>query len=116
MSHADRWSRRRREPRRRRDHKRLHECNSVTECSRVFLSDIMAYGDPMVDPISKKYLTLEMVEKPCCLRLCSLLGVLKSYGGHISMNIESLLTIFGEMIALRVLYKIGYMNVVTSKM
>ena len=32
------------------------------------------------------------------------------------MNIESLLTIFGEVIALRALYKIGYINVVTSKM
>ena len=32
------------------------------------------------------------------------------------MNIESLLTIFGEMIALRVLYKIGYINVVTLNM
>ena len=31
------------------------------------------------------------------------------------MNIESLVTIFGEVIALRVLYKIGYINVVTSK-
>ena len=76
----------------------------------------MAYGDPMVNPISEKYLTSEMVEKSCCLRLCNSLGVLKSYGGHISMNIESLVTIFGEVIALRVLYKIGYINVVTSKM
>ena len=32
------------------------------------------------------------------------------------MNIESLLTILGEVIALRVLYKIGYLSVVTSKM
>ena len=32
------------------------------------------------------------------------------------MNIESLVTIFGEVIALRVLYKMGYENVVTSKM
>ena len=32
------------------------------------------------------------------------------------MNIESLVTIFGEVIAFRVLYKIGYINVVTSKM
>ena len=45
----------------------------MTECSRVFLGDIMVYDDPMVDPISTKYLTLKMVEKPCCLRLCSLL-------------------------------------------
>ena len=36
--------------------------------------------------------------------------------GHISLNIESLLTIFGGVIALRVLYKMGYINVVTSKM
>ena len=36
--------------------------------------------------------------------------------GHISMNIESLLTIFGGVIALRVLYKMGHINVVTSKM
>ena len=36
--------------------------------------------------------------------------------GHISISIESLLTIFGEVIALRVLYKIGYINVVTSIM
>ena len=76
----------------------------------------MAYGDPMVDPISKKYLTSEMVEKSCCLRLCNLLGVLKSYGGDISMNIESLLTIFGEVIALRALNKISCINVVTSTM
>ena len=45
----------------------------MTECSRVFLGDIMVYDDPMVDPISTKYLTLKMVEKSCCLRLCSLL-------------------------------------------
>ena len=32
------------------------------------------------------------------------------------MNIESLVTIIGEVIALRVLYKIGYIKVVTSKM
>ena len=32
------------------------------------------------------------------------------------MNIESLVTILGEVIALRVLYKIGYIKVVTSKM
>ena len=32
------------------------------------------------------------------------------------MNIESLVTIFGEVIALRVLYKIGHINVVTSNM
>ena len=32
------------------------------------------------------------------------------------MNIESLVTIFGEVIALRVLYKMGHTNVVTSKM
>ena len=32
------------------------------------------------------------------------------------MNIESLLTIFGGVIALRVLYKMGHINVVTSKM
>ena len=32
------------------------------------------------------------------------------------MNIESLVTIFGEVIALRVLYKIGHIKVVTSKM
>ena len=32
------------------------------------------------------------------------------------MNIESLVTIFGEVIALRVLYKMGYVSVVTSKM
>ena len=32
------------------------------------------------------------------------------------MNIESLVTIFGEVIALRVLYKIDYLKVVTSKM
>ena len=32
------------------------------------------------------------------------------------MNIESLLTIFGGVIALRVLYKIGCINVITSKM
>ena len=76
----------------------------------------MVYSDPMVDPISTKYLTLKVVEKSCCLRLCNLLGVLKSYGGDISMNIESLVTIFGEVIALKVLYKIGYINVVTSKM
>ena len=31
------------------------------------------------------------------------------------MNIESLLTIFGGVIALRVLYQIGYINVMTSK-
>ena len=31
------------------------------------------------------------------------------------MNIESLLTIFGEVIAHRVSNKIGYINVVTSK-
>ena len=49
----------------------------MTECSRVFLGDIMVYDDPMVDPISTKYLTLKMVEKSCCLRLCNLLGVLK---------------------------------------
>ena len=36
--------------------------------------------------------------------------------GNISLNIESLLTIFGGVIALRVLNKIGYINVVTSKM
>ena len=36
--------------------------------------------------------------------------------GHISLNIESLLTIFGGVIAVRVLYKMGYINVVTSKM
>ena len=36
--------------------------------------------------------------------------------GHISLNIESLLTIFGGVIALRVLNKISYINVVTSKM
>ena len=36
--------------------------------------------------------------------------------GHISMNIESLLTIFGGVIALRVLNKISHINVVTSKM
>ena len=32
------------------------------------------------------------------------------------MNIESLVTIIGEVIALRVLYKMGYKKVVTSKM
>ena len=32
------------------------------------------------------------------------------------MSIESLLTIFGEVIALKMLYKIGHINVVTSKM
>ena len=32
------------------------------------------------------------------------------------MNIESLVTIFGEVIAFRVWYKIGYVKVVTSKM
>ena len=32
------------------------------------------------------------------------------------MNIASLVTKIGEVIALRVLYKIGYINVVTSKM
>ena len=36
--------------------------------------------------------------------------------GHISLNIESLLTIFGGVIALRVLNKMGYIKVVTSKM
>ena len=34
---------------------------------------------------------------------------------HISMNVESLLAIFGEVIASRALHKIGYVNVVTSK-
>ena len=32
------------------------------------------------------------------------------------MNIESLVTRFGEVIALRVLYTIGYINGVTSNM
>ena len=32
------------------------------------------------------------------------------------MNIESLVTIFGEVIAHSVVYKVGYINVVTSKM
>ena len=31
------------------------------------------------------------------------------------MDIESLLTIFGGVIALRVLYKMDYINVITSK-
>ena len=88
----------------------------MTECIRVFLSDVMAYDDPMVDTISTKYLTLKMVERPCCLRLCNLLGVLKSYGDRISLNIESSLTIFAEVMALRALNKIGYINVVTSNM
>ena len=35
---------------------------------------------------------------------------------HISMNIESLLMIFGGVIAHGVEYKISYINVVTSKM
>ena len=36
--------------------------------------------------------------------------------GHISMNIGSLVTIFGEVIAHSVVYKIGYINIVTSKL
>ena len=79
------------------------------------MGDVMAYDDPVVDKISTKYLTLRMVKRPCCLRLCNLLGVLKSYGDHTSLDMESLLTIFGAVIVLRVLYKIGYINVVTSK-
>ena len=35
---------------------------------------------------------------------------------HISMNIESLLMIFGGVIAHGVEYRISYINVVTSKM
>ena len=36
--------------------------------------------------------------------------------GHISLNIESLLTILGVVVALRVWNQIGQINVVTSKM
>ena len=49
----------------------------MTECISAFLSDIMAYVRPVVDLIGIKYLTLKIAGKPCCLRLYTLLGVLK---------------------------------------
>ena len=49
----------------------------------------MVYDRPVANLISMKYLTLKMVGKPCWLRLCNLLGVLKTCEGRISLDIAS---------------------------